>query len=241
MAQKNRREGREAMTSFLVQAVCETLWPTRCVLCDAHGMLLCDACASRLRYIDFYQACPSCGSPWGRIQCDACNDVAREHKPLAKPCISCLEYDGAAATIVKSYKDKGEQRLAAVMARMMAKTIPPSWLSWAQCVSFVPATRAAVRRRGFDHIETLARLLGAETKLPCIGLVEQACTQDQRTLGRRERLENTAGRFRAPRAAGFERVLLVDDVMTTGATLAAAQEALSRQQCASRLATFARV
>ena len=114
------------MTSFLVQAVCETLWPTRCVLCDAHGTLLCDACASRLRYIDFYQACPSCGSPWGRIQCDACNDVAREHKPLAKPCISCLEYDGAAATIVKSYKDKGEQRLAAVMARMMAKTIPPT-------------------------------------------------------------------------------------------------------------------
>ena len=126
---------------------------------------------------------------------------------------------------MKSYKDKGEQRLAAVMARMMAKTIPPSWLSWAQCVSFVPATRAAVRR-GFDHIETLARLLGAETELPCVGLVEQACTQDQRTLGRRERLENTTGRFRAPRAAGFERVLLVDDVMTTGATLAAAQEAL---------------
>ncbi|MDO4443550.1 MAG: ComF family protein [Slackia sp.] len=229
------------MASFLVQAVCETLWPTRCVLCDTPGALLCDICTKRLRYIDFYETCPSCGAPWGRIQCDACNAVARKRKAIAQPCASCLSYDDDAAKIVKTYKDKGEQRLASVMAAMMARIVDPSWLEWAQCISYIPATRAAVLRRGFDHAELLACRLAKETGLSCIGLIEQAGARDQRALDRRGRLENMAGRFRAPRAAGFERVLLIDDVTTTGSTLAAAQQALERQQCSSRLLTFARV
>lgn len=205
------------------------------------GTLLCGECERRLRRIDFYQTCPSCGAPWGRIQCDACNDIALEYKRIARPCASCLLYDEEAARIVKTYKDKGEQRLALPMASMMAQTVEPSWVEWAQGVSFVPATRAAVKRRGFDHAETLARAFADATGLRCIPLIEQARTQDQRVLDRKRRLANTAGRFRAPRAAGFGRMIVVDDVTTTGATLSAAQEALTKQGCESRLITFARV
>ncbi|WP_303249176.1 ComF family protein [uncultured Slackia sp.] len=229
------------MPSFLTQAFCETLWPTRCALCDAAGVLLCESCLRNLRYVDFYQACPACGAPWGRIQCDTCNAVAVEHKPLAAPCATCLEYDDAAAAVVKTYKDKGEQRLGPLMASMMARIVQPSWVAWAQAVTYVPATPDAVRRRGFDHARFLADAFAHEVGLPCIGLVEQAGADDQRALGRRQRAANIAGRFRAPRAAGFDRVIAVDDVTTTGATLAGIQDALARVQCASRLVTFARV
>lgn len=229
------------MASFLMQALAETLWPTRCVLCDAPGSLLCDDCMRTLRFVDFYQACPVCGAPWGRIQCDSCNTVARRSKPFAAPCRSCLEYDEAAAAIVKAYKDKGEQRLCSVMAAMMARVVDPAWIDWAQAVTFVPATPDAVRKRGFDHARLLAQAFAQETGLGCVGLIEQAHAADQRRLGRAQRTLNIAGRFRAPRAAGFDRVIVIDDVTTTGATLAGAQEALARVQCASRLATFARV
>ncbi len=229
------------MPSFLAQAFCETLWPTRCVLCDAAGALLCESCLKKLRYVDFYQSCPVCGAPWGRIQCDVCNAVARKHKPLAAPCASCLEYDADAATIVKAYKDKGEQRIGPLMAAMMARVVQPSWVAWAQAVTYVPATPDAVRRRGFDHARILAEAFAREIGLPCIGLVEQAGAADQRALGRRQRAANIAGRFHAPRAAGFARVIAVDDVTTTGATLAGIQNALGRVQCDSRLVTFARV
>ncbi|MDO5041984.1 MAG: ComF family protein [Slackia sp.] len=229
------------MASFFAQALAETLWPTRCVLCDVAGSLLCADCMRALPFIDFYQACPVCGAPWGRIQCDSCNAVARQSKPIASPCRSCLEYNEASARIVKTYKDNGEQRLCSIMASMMARIVDPSWIGWAQAVTFVPATPYALRKRGFDHARLLAQAFARETGLACIGLVEQAHAADQRRLDRAQRALNIAGRFRAPRAAGFDRVIVIDDVTTTGATLAGAQEALARVQCASKLVTFARV
>ena len=229
------------MTSFLAQALSETLWPTRCVLCDAPGSVLCPACERRLRFIDFYQACPRCGAAWGRIQCETCNPVAADSKPDTGLCLSCLPFDEQAASIVKTYKDKGEQRLAGVMARMRADITWPSWKTWAQGVTFIPATPAAVKRRGFDHAALLAGAYAARIGVPCIPLIAQAQTADQRELGRVERRANIEGRFRAPRAAGFRQVVVIDDVLTTGATLAGARKALARQGCDARCVTFARV
>lgn len=240
-ASMRKTPGKETMPSFLLQALCETLWPTRCALCDAPGEPLCARCLRSLRFVDFNQCCPACGSPWGRIQCDVCNPVARARKPFAGRCVSCLEFEGAGAAIVKTYKDKGDRALCGVMAALMASTVPPSWTAWAQAVTFVPATKDAVRRRGFDHAALLAEALARDLGLPCLPLIEQAQAADQRALGRRERLANMEGRFRAPRAAGFRAVIVVDDVMTTGATLAGAVRALSAAHCAARCITFARV
>ena len=79
---------------FIAQSICETLWPTRCALCDTPGKLLCPRCARSLEFIDYYRACPRCGSPWGSLQCDRCNPVTERELADVSPCVSCFRYEG---------------------------------------------------------------------------------------------------------------------------------------------------
>ena len=227
------------------EALAETLWPTRCAVCDAPGEVLCDACRSALPYLDWWRACPVCGAPFGRVQCSECNPVVlgragRDGVPY-DGCASAVTFGEAPARIVRTYKDQGERRLAEPLACLMARAHPPSWRP--EAVAFVPATSAARRRRGFDHAELLARGLAQQLNLPVAAPLARPRTRDQRALSRRARLENTAGRFEAlPGATVPGRLLLVDDVCTTGATLFDATDALRRAGAAHGWClTFARV
>lgn len=225
---------------LIAQAFCETLWPTRCALCDAPGRLLCERCARTLEFIDYCRACPRCGSPWGRLQCDRCNPVAAQKLADVSPCISCFRYEGGAATLVKTYKDKGEQRLADVLAGFLCGITDPDWINWAQAVSYIPTTAKARRKRGFDHMASIAQGFSRMTGLPCIRALEECKAADQRILSRRERIANMQGRFQAADALDAKRILILDDVITTGATLSSAQGALARSRCATRAITIAR-
>ncbi|MVN62267.1 double zinc ribbon domain-containing protein, partial [Gordonibacter urolithinfaciens] len=126
------------------EALAETLWPTRCAVCDAPGEVLCDACRSALPYLDWWRACPVCGAPFGRVQCSECNPVVlgragRDTVPY-DGCASAVTFGEAPARIVRTYKDQGERRLAEPLACLMARARPPSWRP--EAVAFVPATSA---------------------------------------------------------------------------------------------------
>lgn len=224
----------------------ETLWPTRCAVCERPGELLCAACRRDLAHIDWWRACPRCGAPFGRVQCSECNPVMlgrfeRDRLPL-DACASALVLDDAAARIVRTYKDQGERRLASVIADIMAPLAHPAWLAARPAIVSVPATRRAVSRRGFDHMEEVAAVLSRSLDLPCAFPLARPRSADQRGLSRRQRIGNMKGRFRAlPGATAPEAVLLVDDVHTTGATLFEAADAL-RAAGAQRVfgLTFAR-
>lgn len=211
----------------------ETLFPTRCAVCDAPGTPLCAACTARLPYIDALLACPVCGAPFGRVQCTECNRVLLEPFGYERP-----PYDGAASPcvltekvrrVVTVYKDQGERGLARPMAAIMARTVPRSWLDARPVVSFVPATAAARRRRGFDHAEHLARELSWILELDTAPLLATPRRLDQRRLSRTRRIENMRAALSVlPGATMPGAVILVDDVCTTGSTLYAATEALKK-------------
>ena len=227
-------------------ALLETLWPTRCAVCDEPGALLCDRCRASLPYIDRWRACERCGAPYGLYQCTECNPIALSPSgfdaPPFRACASAVELDARTGRIVTLCKDAGERRLAGTMAGIMADAADPAWFLEATAVTWVPATKSAVRRRGFDHAEAIARAVAERISLPAVPLLDRPDAKDQRALARDERFGNIVGRFRvrigiiAP-----ETIVLVDDVCTTGATLFSAADALRRAGARDVLClTFAR-
>lgn len=227
----------------------EALWPTRCVLCDAPGEVLCTACAQKLPYLDQWQSCPRCGAPFGRVACTECNPLAlkrlgRNELPY-QSCTSATIFAAETATIVRQYKDGGETRLASAMAKMLARALPPSLEVGG--VTFVPATKNAIRRRGFDHGFLFAEELGRYLGKPVVETLKNPSTADQRKLSREERVANLSGSFPATADAKelarlAPAVLIIDDVYTTGSTLCAATDALSAAGFSEvHCATFTRV
>lgn len=213
------------------ECLAETLWPTRCAVCDASGDVLCARCLRNLAYLDWWRACPRCGAPFGRVQCSECNPVSLARSGRAglpyDGCASAVVFDDRAARIIRTYKDCGEQRLADVIALLMARACPPAWNP--RALTFVPASSAAYRRRGFDHTEALARKAASLLDMPLAALFLRPRTRDQRSLSRQARWTNTEGRFKVPPGTTAPtQVLLVDDVYTTGATLFGAADALRR-------------
>nr|MCR4870315.1 ComF family protein [Atopobiaceae bacterium] len=93
-------------------------------------------------------------------------------------------------------------------------------------IAFVPATAAAYRRRGFDHMELVARALSRETGIPLADVLVRPRAKDQRGLTRDERAANLAGTIRSIEDVSDLRILLIDDVITTGASIREATRAL---------------
>ncbi len=226
----------------------EVLWPTRCVVCDLPGTLLCDRCEAMLPRIDPSGACPRCGAPFGVLTCTEC-DPDPSTDPLPFEAARCYgEYREGIAALMRAYKDEGEQRCAPLVAGLIAEAVPRDWFGWPRVLVYVPATSIAVRRRGFDHMAMVADGLADVLGVPVCCALSRSMATDQRRLSRRQRASNAAGSFLASDDPGTIRslrggnVLLVDDVITTGATCVAASAALLEAHVAAvRVVALARV
>lgn len=147
-------------------------------------------------------------------------------------------YAGFAKALVRSFKFEGKRAAAVELAeRMELLHVTPQTI-----VVHIPTVPARVRERGYDHALLLAKAVAARHGLVQMTLLARATAARQVGAARRDRLANMAGAFRVvstvPRNA---HILLVDDVVTTGATLGEAAAAL-RAAGAQRVdaLTFAR-
>lgn len=218
--------------------IAEFLWPTRCSGCELPGELLCHACESALPRIEQRWACVRCGAPFGHIVCTECEDTAW----VFSQTYSLGEFVAPLSRAIVLYKDRDERRLATVLGGLLGRGVSSVWDGTPECVTWVPATKAAIRRRGYDHAEALARALATESGYPDpTHLLARTHAADQRELSRTERAANVAGTFRCERPLEGS-ILLVDDVFTTGATVDAASRALVAAGANEvRVATLARV
>ena len=233
----------------LYESFAELLWPTRCVGCELPGALLCERCRAKLPWIEQRFACPCCGAPFGRLTCTQC---ARDW--LTRCCVCALSFTDVAAHMVTYLKDSHELRLAPVVAAAMACALDEA-SSWdamdgkprydaesTDALVFVPATSEAYARRGFDHMQLVARELAPLMGLPLADVLVRSKGQDQRVLGRVARRRNLEGTVTVVGDVSGLGILLADDVVTTGSTLSACTEALLERGAESVTAcTLARV
>ncbi|MBE0417901.1 MAG: ComF family protein [Coriobacteriia bacterium] len=200
----------------------ELLLPTRCAGCDLPGDLLCDECRAALPLIETRWACPRCGAPFGHLVCTEC--WRAEPAFAAGVCVGSLA--PPLSRCVSLYKDAGERRLGTLLGDLLGAAVG-AWGGWPQAVVPVPASDSALRTRGFDHTAAIALRVAESLEVPLLQALACAGARDQRALSRVERRANVEGAFVAACAAPLPpRLLLIDDVMTTGATLDAAAAVL---------------
>lgn len=151
-------------------------------------------------------------------------------------CLAATVFADPVPRIIRTYKDAGERRLGALIAELMfdaaqhAEQVAPQRyggiLNGAEAVAFVPVTAVAFNRRGFDHMEVIARRVAELAGLPLVDALAKHGSVDQRELGRVERQERSRDIYEVVEPVAGMRLLLLDDVITTGATMRAAASAL---------------
>ena len=218
-------------------AAMEVIWPTRCVVCDEPGELLCESCRNSLPWIEQRLACPNCGAPFGRLTCTEC-DLPQGGGWEVRSCVCALPLKGAGRALAVAHKDAGERRLAAVIAAIIATSLdeaatlpatdgsPRFDANETDAICFVPATPEAFRRRGFDHMEAIARFLALFLDLPLADVLAREDAKDQRKLGREGRKANLESGVMVIEDVTGCSLLLVDDVLTTGTTVRACTRCL---------------
>jgi competence protein ComFC len=181
---------------------------------------VCEPCLAGLRRLSGPR-CARCGAPtaWPVARCREC-----QGRRLAfASARSAVAYDAAAKALVSAWKERGLRGLAEDAGALVAEVVPRPR---AYAITYVPPDADRALERGHHPAERLARALERRWQLPVVPLLERTRpARPQRGLGLAERRANVRGGFRAVGGAPT-RVVLVDDVYTSGATVAAAASAL---------------
>ncbi len=179
----------------------------RCVGCRHFGSPLCDDCRSGLKPVGTLGSGP----------------------PGVDRLLAGYTYEGAARKLVLDLKLRHHRPMAGPLVDGILATI---WREGLQgtVLTWVPGRWKDTVDRGFDHAHLLATLVARRTGLPLTRLLRRTGARpDQTELDRNARLANLKGAFRAdPRVKGLE-VVVIDDLITTGATAGACAEALKAQ------------
>ncbi|HEY7849534.1 MAG TPA: ComF family protein [Ktedonobacterales bacterium] len=220
----------------LPQRLLDLLFPPRCVHCGLTGSPLCAACRSAIRQPPAPR-CARCDQPLSAAtgrQCASCDALARLPAPPAlERIVVASVYEGAVGSAIRALKFRKQRRLAQPLGRLLADAAVRAGLS-GDLIIPMPLHRGRRRERGYNQATLLARPLASALRAPLYdgALARIRATRPQTRLSRDARRANVAGAFAltgGPVAVSLlagKRILLVDDVTTTGATLDAAAEAL---------------
>ena len=196
----------------------ETLFPLS-FTCDCCGIEtfknnLCPACLKKLRY-NSDATCPVCGrkTPLNEI-CMEC----KKTPPYFEQAVSPLIYDGTAIKLINKFKN-GYAYLKDYFANLIIQKI--SVFPIIDYITYVPMTKRAERKRGYNQSKLLAESVGEKLNVPVISTVIKINdTAEQKNLSVKERVENLEKSFKTQTQTNLKlkTVLLIDDIMTTGNT-----------------------
>ena len=195
------------------------LFPSRCICCRrlVGGLddTICPACEKNL--------------PMAAGRGEECLDARKKHIEFAAAVVAPFYYNGAVREALVRYKFSGMQSYAAEAVR---RAVENRDILMPELVTYVPVSKKRLRKRGYDQARLFAAELAKRLGLPLARLLDKPRdTPAQSELDERARRANVVGAYRtveknAALAAG-KHILLVDDVITTGATMAEAAKTVA--------------
>ena len=219
---------RSRLAFWLRNDATRLLWPSRCLACDdpgLEGIDLCAACEATLPETGV--ACLRCALPLasGDAVCGGC---LASRSPLAEV-HAAFVYAAPLDRLLPRLKFAGDLAAGRLVSQLMTERLRSA--PRPDALIPIPLHRARLRQRGFDQALELARPLGRALGVPVLegALLRHKATQEQSRLSAIARSRNVKGVFESRAHLPLPRhVALIDDVMTTGATLQAAAVALHR-------------
>lgn len=205
---------------MVLQKLIELLAPASCVGCQREGNWLCDSCLAS----DLIVPLPAC------YRCERLMTLGRS-------CDDCLEdagiqqvtvgatYQGHLKELIRRLKFERSQSAATLCADLILAQLDPS--SVVDAITAVPVSPTRFRERGYNQSALIARLVAKRSGVPYVETLRRSSNGHQIGLGRHERLAAIHGAFAPLRRLDGLRVLVIDDVLTTGATLAECASVLS--------------
>ena len=215
--------------------ILDLLYPARCPVC--HGVIrgqgeVCTVCRKRLPYLK-EPKCKKCGKEIGKDEQEYCSDCQRFQHSFDRGA-SVFAYDPVMRRSISMFKYHNRREYASFYAGEMYRNCEHLIRYYApEVILPVPIHQYKKRQRGFNQAELVARELGKMLNLPVDTnyLMRVEKTTPQKELTRQQRKVNLCQAFAIrEKRKYYERVLLVDDIYTTGATIDAISEILRENQ-----------
>ncbi len=204
------------------------LFPDRCMLCDEvmqhnnEGFYVCNNCIEALDALKPKHTCKICGRLVAEHE-DFCN-ICLTHPHHFDRALSCFVYAKEISEIIIKYKFNQHWDYHRSLSVYLEHLLRPLHRENPfDCIVFPPMTKKSLAKRGLNQSELLAKTIAKHLEIPCLhkALKKVKETPQQSTLGYAERMTNLKGAFALtlPRETFMgKRILLIDDVFTTGAT-----------------------
>ena len=221
--------------NFLRGKILDFVYPRVCQLCskkvDRNEGNLCSNCLMRVPFLPVKGCCAVCSKPVegfeGSYVCDQCDG---KDKPFFDKAVQAVSFIGSTRRMILDYKFKNKYYLAVDFAEWMQAVARARMnVDEIDVVLPIPLKRGTSYERDYNQAELVAKLISkAFDRKFCDALVRVGKPQRQSSLGKRERIDNVVGTFSVAKPSYIRgrTVLLVDDIMTTGATFSEASRVL---------------
>lgn len=212
-------------TGTFIDRIVGLLTPHQCIACGLEGAVLCQECLTSAG-----DTIPS--------RCAGCHKIAKDYKTCPS-CISWLQarhiyvattYDSLYERLLQELKFECRKQAIVPIAAIMLPQLLTMSLSSDSILCALPTAPARIRTRGFDHTLLLCRELAAKSSIPAVKLLTRASNTRQVGANRRTRLSQLENEFIVMNKENVhgKHIIIVDDILTTGASVASSAKALKK-------------